>query len=271
MRAEWEADSTDDSAGCAVYSVAIPMAGFLQRAPDQAGYPYLSQLSPELLWTCFWLAVAFCAIHAIRRARAQVPGKEPARYNLNQRLYHWGNFLLLGLVAFSGYWLFFREAPPGVWGFSWLEIHSYTGLLFTVGVVFHAVAAVLRGDWRSMKPEWRDFRQAGVIWRNFLGKTADYPRPGKYDVLQKIYHHILSLLAITFTLSGVFMWLSAERFYLAPRGFIQFSRVLHDVSAFVLVVMVVGHIYFSIIKANRQNLKDMAGLETAKPEAEAAD
>lgn len=246
------------------------MGGLLQHAPDRAGFPYLSQLSPQLLWTLFWLAIAFCAIHAIRRARGSVPGKPPARYNLNQRLYHWGNFLLLALVAFSGYWLFFREAPRGLFGFTWLQLHTYSGLLFAVGVVFHAVAAIFRGDWRSMRPEWRDFREAGMIWRNFLGRTSDYPAPGKYDALQKIYHHILSVLAITFTVSGVFMWLSSARWYLAPRGVIQFSRVLHDVSAFILVVMVVGHIYFSIIKANRQNLKDMAGLKTTAPESEAA-
>ena len=251
------------------------MGGLLQHAPDRAGYPYLWQLSPELLWALFWLAVAFCAIHAIRRARGYVPGKAPARYNWNQRLYHWGNFLLLALVAFSGYWLFFKRAPEGLsastWGFTWLQIHSYAGLLFAVGVIFHAVAATLRGDTRSMRPEWRDFREAGIIWRNFLGRTKDYPAPGKYDALQKIYHHILSLLAITFTLSGVFMWLSAERIYLSARGFIHFLRVTHDTSAFLLIVMVVGHVYFSIIKANRQNLKDMAGLKTNAPESEAAD
>ncbi|MEO6119679.1 MAG: cytochrome b/b6 domain-containing protein [Terriglobales bacterium] len=244
------------------------MGGLIQRAPDRDGFPYLAQVSPEVFWTLFWLAIACCALHAIRRARAHVPGKAPAGYNWNQRLYHWGNFLLLGLVAFSGYWLFFRRAPAGVYGFSWLEIHSYAGLVFAAGVIFHGVAATLRGDTRSMRPEWRDFREAGIIWRNFLGRTNEYPASGKYDALQKIYHHILSLLAITFTLSGVFMWLSAERYYLASRGFIQFNRVLHDVSATLLVVMVIGHIYFSIIKANRQNLKDMAGLKTDAPKSE---
>jgi cytochrome b subunit of formate dehydrogenase len=247
------------------------MGGLLQNAPDRGGFPYLSQLSPELFWALFWLAVGFCALHAIRRARGYVPAKPPARYNFNQRLYHWGNFLLLALVAFSGYWLFFREAPAGWFGFTWLQIHSYAGVLFSAGVVAHAVAAVVRGDWRSMKPEWRDLREAGLIWRNFLGKTNEYPLPSKYDALQKIYHHILSLLAITFTLSGVFMWMSSDRIYLAPRAFIHWLRVTHDVSAFLLVLMVVGHIYFSIIKANRQNLKDMAGLKTSTPESEAAD
>src|SRR5262249_1845022 len=98
------------------------------------------------------------------------------------------------------------------------------------------------------------------------------PVPGKYDPLQKIYHHVLALLAVTFTVSGVWMWLSAERFHLASRGWLHFLRVVHDASAFVLVAMVIGHFYFSIIKANRAHLKDMAGLGVAQePENEAAD
>jgi len=136
--------------------------------------------------------------------------------------------------------------------------------LFAAGVIFHAFSATLRGDWRSMRPERRDFRDAALIWRNFLSRTTEYPALGKYDPLQKIYHHILSLLAITFTVSGVWMWLSAERIHLAGRGWLHLLRIVHDASAFVLIAMVIGHIYFSIIKANRPNLKDMFGLATAE-------
>jgi formate dehydrogenase gamma subunit len=203
----------------------------------------------------------------IRRARNRAAAKPIAGYNLNQRLYHWGNLLLLALLVVSGYWLFFRHSPAGPVGLTWLQIHSWSGLLFAVGVVFHAIVASLRGDWRSMRPQMRDFRDAGTIWRNFLGRTNEYPVPGKYDALQKIYHHILAFLAISFTVSGVWMWLSAERFHLAERSRLHFLRVVHDSSAVLLLVMIVGHVYFSLIKANRANLKDMAGLDTSAPEA----
>ncbi|HUQ49254.1 MAG TPA: cytochrome b/b6 domain-containing protein [Terriglobales bacterium] len=228
-------------------------------------------MSPEFFWACVWLAVGFCAIHVIRRARSSIHPKTPAGYNWNQRLYHWGNVLLLTLVAFSGYWLFFRRSPQAFLGLTWLQIHSWSGLLFAAGVVFHAFAAVLRGDWRSMRPERRDVTEARIIWQNFLGKTNKYPFPGKYDALQKIYHHILSLLAVTFTVSGVVMWLSAERFYFLGRDWIHTLRLMHDASALVLIVMVVGHIYFSIIKVNRQNLRDMAGMKVTPEERKSED
>jgi cytochrome b subunit of formate dehydrogenase len=118
----------------------------------------------------------------------------------------------------------------------------------------------------------RDLRDAAVIWRNFLGRTTDYPASGRYDALQKIYHHLLSVLALTFAISGILMWLSAERIYLAGRDGLHVMRWVHDLSASALIVMVVGHIYFSLIKANRANLKDMAGLKpTGRPSEEAAD
>lgn len=237
------------------------MGGLFQYAPDRGGYEYLARLSSPALWAIIWLAIAFCAIHAIRRARRQPLAKPAVGYNLNQRLYHWGNFLLLAVVAFSGYWLFFRRPPDAPWqsrGISWLEIHEWTGALFAFGVLFHAIAATVRGDWRSMKPEWLDFREVALIWRNFLGKTEAYPEPRKYDALQKVYHHILSLLAIVFTLSGVSMWAGVERWYFASRSWIHAMRILHDVSAVILVAMVIGHFYFSILKVNRHNLKDMA-------------
>src|SRR5262249_41230781 len=248
------------------------MAGLFRYAPDRDGYSYLAQLSAELFWITLWLAVAFCAIHVIRRARSAPPGKPPAGYNWNQRLYHWGNFLLLGLVAVSGYWLFFRRSPSGPFGLTWLQIHSWSGLLFAAGVIFHGFSATLKGDWRAMRPEMRDFRDAAAVWRNFLGRTTAYPAAGKYDALQKIYHHVLALLAIAFTASGVWMWLSSERIHLAGRGWLHFLRIVHDSSAVVLVAMIIGHFYFSIIKANRAHLKDMAGIGvTQEPENKAAD
>jgi cytochrome b subunit of formate dehydrogenase len=248
------------------------MAILFRYASDRDGDFYLSQLSAELLWITLWLTVGFCAIHVIRRARSTALTKPPAGYNWNQRLYHWGNFLLLVLVAVSGYWLFFRRAPNGLFGLTWLQIHSWSGLLFAAGVIFHAVSATLRGDWRSMRPQVQDLRDAVLIWKNFLGRSSVYPVSGKYDPLQKIYHHILSLLAITFTISGISMWLSAERIHLVRRSGLHFWRVVHDGSAFVLAAVVIGHFYFSIIKPNRANLKDMAGLDTsARAGSKAAD
>ena len=247
------------------------MDTLFRYAADVTGHPYPAQMSPEFFWVCIWIVIAFCAIHSIRRSRSSPPAKPPARYNRNQRIYHWGNSLLLAAVSLSGFSLFFRRSPDGPFGLTSLQIHVWSGLLFAAGVVFHAVAASLRGDWRSMRPELRDFREAAVIWRNFLGNTGSYPAAGKYDALQKLFHHTLALLSISFTASGVWMWLSAERIHFPGRVWLHVLRLVHDLSALLLVVMIAGHLYFSLIKVNRANLKDIAGLGASAPGSEAAD
>src|SRR5436305_2806319 len=144
------------------------MGALFQKVSDISGYAYDSRLIGPIVWAGVWLAIAFCAIHAIRRARANPAPKPPARYNFNQKLYHWGNFLLLAGLAVSGGFLFFRRAlePPMVgerFGLTWLSLHEWMGLLFGLGVVAHAVAALTRGDRKSMDPQFIDFHEVENI------------------------------------------------------------------------------------------------------------
>src|SRR4051812_29623594 len=109
------------------------MGWFFQKASDVSGYAYDSRLIGQIISAGVLLTIAFCAIHAIRRARANPMRKPPARYNFNQKLYHWGNFLLLAGLAVSGLFLFLRHAPePPVvgerWGMTWLSLHEWMGL-----------------------------------------------------------------------------------------------------------------------------------------------
>src|SRR3954469_2973188 len=119
------------------------MGALFQKASDISGYAYDSRLIGPIVWASIWLAIAFCAIHAIRRARANPMRKPPARYNFNQKLYHWGNFLLLAVLAVSGGFLYFRRAPDSPlearFGLTWLSLHEWMGLLFGLGVVAHAI------------------------------------------------------------------------------------------------------------------------------------
>src|SRR5947209_8571313 len=115
------------------------MGWLFQKASDISGYAYDSRLTSQLVWAGIFLVIAFCAIHAIRRTRANPMRKPPSGYNFNQKLYHWGNFLLLAVLLVSGGFLFFRRAlePPIVserWGMTWLSLHEWMGLLFGLGV-----------------------------------------------------------------------------------------------------------------------------------------
>src|SRR5579859_2181855 len=177
-----------------------------QSAPDRNGFEYLAKIDPEWLEAAFWCAILFCAYHAFRRADNDSPSPRPkANYILNQRLYHWGNFLLLGLLAVSGLALYYRRfAVASIFGFDWLTIHEWCGGLFILGVVVHAVSARFRGDWNSMRPRMKDWHDLRAKWRSFPAQSTEEPQ--RYNSAQKNYHHLLALLAILFTASGVLMW-----------------------------------------------------------------
>ncbi len=112
-----------------------------------------------------------------------------------------------------------------------------------------------------MRPRLTDWADVRLIWRSFLGATVEYPQPGKYDALQKLFHAALAMLAVLFTVTGALLWLSASRRAWIPRGWLHWSRLGHDIAAVTLAALVIGHIYFSLIQANRENLRDMLALE----------
>lgn len=231
-----------------------------EYASDRYGGFYPARLLPDLIWAVLWLSVFVCAAHALRRARGDPLAPRRANYILNQRLYHWGNFALLAVLAVSGFFLFFRRPPEAPLAASWLSIHQWAGLLFALGVAFHAVAAFTRGRPDSMRPALSDLSELRLMALNFLGRTGEYPQPGKYDALQKLYHTALALLAVVFIASGTLLWLSASRRAMMPRGWLQWSRLAHDVAAVAMVALLIGHVYFSLLKVNRENLRDMLGL-----------
>jgi cytochrome b subunit of formate dehydrogenase len=242
------------------------MRWLFAHAADRFGNVYAARLSPDALWAALWFAVVLCALHALRRWRRQPHAPRLAGYVLNQRLYHWGNAALIAVLAASGLSLLLRR-PMLELPITWLTLHEWAGLAFALATAFHAVVATARGDRASMWFSGRDRRDLRLLLKNFFGRDNEYPQPGKYDVLQKLYHALLAVLCTALIVSGLVMWLSASRLVLSSRGWVQWSRLAHDVSAVGLMGMIVGHVYFSVIKVNRRNLRDMAGMSVEQEPA----
>ena len=98
------------------------------------------------------------------------------------------------MLAVSGVALFVPRSlrTPG---FSWLLIHEVFAGLYIAGVIVHIVASLTRGEPRTMWFESRDWADTKAILANFFGRRRDYPRFGKYDPLQKLYHAALALFS----------------------------------------------------------------------------
>jgi cytochrome b subunit of formate dehydrogenase len=222
------------------------------------------QLLPAAAWFLVALVGACIAVHLVRRSAghpvsnttaAKVsPDMRISRYEIGARLYHWGNTLLVAGLAVSGVALF---APSALGRRSWLLLHEVFAVLFVLALALHIVVAPKRGDARSMWFDAQDWRDLRVIITNFLGRTRRYPAFGKYDPLQKIYHALLTLLGAGLIFSGVYLFLSAEFWATFSHGWLRIMRLLHDAGAFAFIAILVGHVYFGVIRVNWPRLVSM--------------
>jgi Ni/Fe-hydrogenase 1 B-type cytochrome subunit len=222
------------------------------------------QLSAAAGWLLIALAGAFVAVHLLRRSpghpvstssSARLPSDiRVLRYQIGARLYHWANTLVVVGLAASGIALF----SPGTFGAApWLLVHEILAVVFVIGVALHIVVAPTRGEGRSMWFEARDLHDLRVIVANFLGRTHDYPAFGKYDPLQKLYHAMLALLAAGLTFSGAGLLVNGEAWATFSHEWMRSMRLVHDITGFAFIAIVLGHVYFGIIRVNWPHLVSM--------------
>jgi cytochrome b subunit of formate dehydrogenase len=92
---------------------------------------------------------------------------------------------------------------------------------------------------------------------NFFGRTRHYPAFGKYDPLQKLYHALLTILAAALIVSGIYLFSSAEAWATFSHDWMRRMRLVHDIGAFIWIALVIGHMYFGIIRVNWPQLVAM--------------
>ena len=222
---------------------------------------YSDAAAQQLLAAGAWLFVALVgvciALHLLRRSMGHPIASDPAtrlpdnvtvrKYEIGARLYHWGNALVVLGLGLSGIALF---APGSLGDAPWLLLHELCAVGFIALLLLHLVVAPRRGEGRSMWFERRDFRDLRLIVANFLGGTRRYPAFGKYDPLQKLYHAFLTLLATGVIFTGTYLLLSAETWATFSHPWMRLMRVVHDVAGFAFLAILVGHIYFGVIRVN---------------------
>lgn len=210
------------------------------------------------------LVLCFVALHLLRRAAGyplstdagpKLPPRIRVRkYETGARLFHWANLLFVVGLAASGLALF---APPMFGAAPWLLVHELFAAMFIAALLLHVVIAPLRGEGRTMWVEARDWRDLKLTVKNFVGRTREYPRFGKYDPWQKLNHALLTLISALVIFSGIFLVLSAEVWATFSHNWMRNMRLLHDVGAFSFLAIILGHIYFGIIRVNWPQLMAM--------------
>lgn len=166
------------------------------------------------------------------------------RYKDSDRMNHWFIALMFFLAGLSGLAffhpsLFFLSNLFG--GGSWARIlHPFMGVLMVLGflVMFFKL-------WRdnlihAADREWR--KHAGRMLR---GDKAGMPPVGKYNYGQKVVFWLMAVSLLVLIVTGFMFW----RPWFTPFFSIPVMRVavlLHSVSAVVLILSVIVHVYAAI-------------------------
>jgi cytochrome b subunit of formate dehydrogenase len=252
------------------YSIpAFTMADYnLYRLDDRAFFGFLVA------------GLAFCAIHAARRAfRQPVPtglpgsGSHPSgameevlqRHTLFQRLSHWLNALAVLTLTYSG-WMIYQPRGLSAEGnaFDQFFWHRWGPALLLVGVAFHVVYESFIA--RGANPMAVNRTQAKIILaviKNFFGLSKSYPLASKYHTGQIIFHWAVAGNLFLLILTGFVIWkpirdlLPLSLFGLGW-DFIYYSRLFHGFFSATLGASLIVHFYFALlIKKNWVETKSM--------------
>jgi cytochrome b subunit of formate dehydrogenase len=226
-------------------------------------------------------ALAFCIIHAARRAFRQprptdlpqekgsisaTRAEEMERHTLFQRIFHWSNAAAVITLALSG-WMIYqpRQIPTLEQTTSeWFFWHRWGVALLLVGVVAHIIneSFVAKGT-NPMAVNRAETGRILAIFRNFFGLSKSYPLASKYHTGQIFFHWIVAGNLFLLILTGMVLWKPfRDLLPLSLLGlgwnFIFSSRILHGFFSATLIASLIGHFYFALfIKKNWPEAKSM--------------
>lgn len=166
------------------------------------------------------------------------------RYRDGDRMNHWFIALMFFLAALSGLAffhpsLFFFTHLFG--GGQWTRIlHPFLGLLMVLGFLLFFIKIWRENIITDADRQW--MKHAG---RMLQGDKAGMPPVGKYNAGQKFVFWAMALSLLMLVVTGFMFW----RPWFAPFFSIPLMRIavlLHAVSAVVLVLSVIVHVYAAI-------------------------
>jgi formate dehydrogenase gamma subunit len=177
------------------------------------------------------------------------------RFSMTQRVEHLLIMMLFIVLAFTGLPQKFFEAGWAQWliinlggidRVRWL--HRLSGILFAIVAMEHLVvvlvlAAVRRIEF-SMVPTRKDFRDAIVMLRYYLGLAEEQAEFDRYDYRQKFEYWGLVFGGIIMILTGFILYFPSffARFF--PGEVIPAAKVAHSSEGLLaFLVVIVYHIY----------------------------
>ena len=169
------------------------------------------------------------------------------RHRLPDRIYHW-------TMAVTVFVLLGTEFLPiaGV-EFPWVTVHWIAGIILGVIVFIHIVRALIWQDRASMGLGLTDIERSVQSVKWVLRIRPEPPdRPGKYPLLQKLYHHVIAVIVLTLIATGGLMMVKIDSLFWQRNPYILSAKtwgwiyVAHDLACLAVLSLILLHIYFAI-------------------------
>jgi formate dehydrogenase subunit gamma len=171
------------------------------------------------------------------------------RFSRTERALHWTHAAAFFVLLASGLVLYLPSLAELVSRRPLVkDVHLFTALAWAVAIV----AIVVLGDRKGLRRTLDDLDVFDGDDRRWLrGKRAPQ---GRFNAGQKLNAAFTAAFALLFAVSGVLLWLGERD----TRFRLDGTIVLHDVLAYVSVVLLAGHLYLAVIHpATRHALRGM--------------
>jgi formate dehydrogenase gamma subunit len=239
-----------------------------RRGLNPWGREVLLGIAWDLMWAALVVGALFVVVHAVLAARARRRSGNPAtpagngarlvRHSAGARFFHWT--MALAMVAL----LITAFVPVMGFRFDWVTIHWIAGLALIATVVYHVVHVFVWQQWRNIWAGRQDVREGVEEAWLFLGRSAAAPpKPGKYPVAQKLFHHVATLTALAAIVTGLLMMvridtpLFPQSQYLLSDGSWGLVYVLHGLAGVGLIGLIIAHVYFAVRPEKRWLTRSM--------------
>ncbi len=181
--------------------------------------------------------------------------REFVRFSLRQRAEHVAVMVLFLLLALTGLPQKFFDARWAQWTIDVLGgidrvrwLHRMAGILFAVLAVVHVASALALAIWGrsgwSVVPTRKDFRDAVVMLRYYLGLAEEHARFDRYDYRQKFEYWGLLLGGAVMVVTGFVLYLPVVVARFLPGEVIPAAKVAHSQEGLMaFLVVITWHIY----------------------------
>lgn len=166
------------------------------------------------------------------------------RYTPNERANHWITAICFVLLALSGLALFHPAMAPlyaVLGGGQWTRIlHPFIGVVMFISFLILAMRF-----WHHNYLDRDDVQWLKQIDDVLAAREDRLPEVGRYNAGQKLLFFVMVVCLVLLLLSGIVIWRRYFSMYF-PIGVIRLAADVHAITATVLMLGIIFHIYAAI-------------------------